>query len=431
MRNVVRLSAIAVAIMVVGVMPVTAQDGTPTRAEFDALQARVEYLESFHPPKQQVFVFDADTEINTRMIWRPGDTVEFRNGAQLMFGPGGSLDAQGTPTSTWSKLGTVQNLDRDMKVFGAGDIMFAAGSGASTIRFVEFDLQPTFAVDHYPLHWHKAGDGSRGTLVEGVVVKNSTNRCLVPHGSHGITIRDTICSNITNDAIFWNKVGKTGDPSNATLDLVMDRILVDGVHIEPGANKYRNHAFILSEGLNLSLTNSVARNVAGTSHSGGYYWSAAGNLSQVGNVWTFRNNTTVNAHACAWTWQNGSPVGGDRHRIEGLTCRNTKKVGYGAYNMVTEWTGIDAAPTVKHQIKSVNTIIRDSSLGVTVFASPAKSGPVLIEDSKMVSVTFSHSATAKGAQRVVINRSGVTCADVVVNNASAGTTLTIDGKVCF
>jgi hypothetical protein len=172
------------------------------------------------------------TLVNQRLVLRPGDSIEFRNGARLMFHHGASADWQGTPASTWSDDGRVQNLERDIEIFGSGDIMFMAGSLPSTIRFVEIDLQPKRELGHYPLHWHLVGDGSRGTLVEGVVVKNSTNRAYVPHGSHGITFRDTIAKNIAGQAYWWDH-SKT-DPIHHSNDILYDRALADWVTNEVG-----------------------------------------------------------------------------------------------------------------------------------------------------------------------------------------------------
>ena len=129
----------------------------------------------------QRHVFDRDTTITTTLTLRPGDSVELRNGACLCFGPGGSADWKGTETSTWSNDGTTQNLERDIEITGDGHIRFEHGSGKSTIRFVEIDLRPPQEVGKYPLHWHHVGNGSRGTLVEGVVIKNLSlkQKCFV------------------------------------------------------------------------------------------------------------------------------------------------------------------------------------------------------------------------------------------------------------
>ena len=102
----------------------------------------------------QHYVFDRDTTLTAGFVLRPGDSVELRDGARLSFGPGGFADWQGTPTQTWSDDGAVQNLVRDINVFGWGDIRFEAGSLPSTIRFVNVNLQPLSTLGHYPLHWH-------------------------------------------------------------------------------------------------------------------------------------------------------------------------------------------------------------------------------------------------------------------------------------
>ncbi|MDP8957694.1 MAG: G8 domain-containing protein, partial [Actinomycetota bacterium] len=56
----------------------------------------------------------------------------------------------------------------------------------------------------YPLHFHHCMDGSRGSVVRGVVVRDSLNHAFVPHNSHGITFRDCIAYDITEDAYWWD-----------------------------------------------------------------------------------------------------------------------------------------------------------------------------------------------------------------------------------
>ena len=187
------------------------------------------------PGTGQILTFTSDTVITGETITlRPTDEIRLENGAMLMFGPGASLDAQGTPVATWSDDGNTQNLVRDVKITGEGNIMFTAGGLPSTINYVEVDLQPDFEFDEYPLHWHKMGDDSRGTEVIGTVVKNSTNRAFVPHASHGITFRDTICKDAVLSCYWWNGPPGTDpgndihDISDQSHDILYDHVLADG-----------------------------------------------------------------------------------------------------------------------------------------------------------------------------------------------------------
>ena len=80
----------------------------------------------------------------------------------------------------------------------------------ASIRYVAPDLQDPTVRDRdqdetgrYGVHFHHNGEASRGTLVEGVVVRDAGNHAFVPHGSNGITFRDTIAFNTLNAAYWW------------------------------------------------------------------------------------------------------------------------------------------------------------------------------------------------------------------------------------
>lgn len=63
----------------------------------------------------------------------------------------------------------------------------------------------------YGLHFHHCEDGSRGSIVEGVVVYDTDNHAFVPHGSHGIQFTDCISYNTTEDAYWWDLGHQTHD----------------------------------------------------------------------------------------------------------------------------------------------------------------------------------------------------------------------------
>ena len=91
----------------------------------------------------------------------------------------------------------------------------------ASIRYVAPDLQDLSIRDRdqdetgrYGIHFHHNGEASRGSLVEGVVVRDAGNHAFVPHGSHGITFRDTIAFNTLNAAYWWDPTSqrKPGTP---------------------------------------------------------------------------------------------------------------------------------------------------------------------------------------------------------------------------
>ncbi|CAN5743538.1 hypothetical protein BH20ACT2_BH20ACT2_10060 [soil metagenome] len=74
----------------------------------------------------------------------------------------------------------------------------------------------------WPLHFHHCGDGSRGTVVEGVVVAQAGSHAFVPHLSHGITFRDCIAYDVEEHAFWW-------DDGDCTDDTVFESCVAAGV----------------------------------------------------------------------------------------------------------------------------------------------------------------------------------------------------------
>ena len=102
----------------------------------------------------------------------------------------------------------VLNLTRNVRIEGTGNhtpsfqphqngrahVIFLATEQPQTVKYIELghlgprraDKKFTEGVKgRYPLHFHHAKDGSRGSLIEGVVARQSGNRAFVPHASHG------------------------------------------------------------------------------------------------------------------------------------------------------------------------------------------------------------------------------------------------------
>lgn len=63
----------------------------------------------------------------------------------------------------------------------------------------------------YPLHFHKNGDFSVGTVVEGVVVRDFGSHAFVTHDSNGITLRDDIAYDGYGDAYWWDSAEMVPD----------------------------------------------------------------------------------------------------------------------------------------------------------------------------------------------------------------------------
>lgn len=240
------------------------------------------------------------------------------------------------------------NLTRNARIEGtpAGYThVFIRSTQPQTIRFAELRwLAPGFgdtdATGRYGIHFHMAGDSSRGSLVEGVVIRDTGNHAFVAHASHGITFRDTIAYEVANEAYWWDdppdEEGDQNDTVNDTNDLVWDHAVAAGVYVGNGGSKFRLAAFSLGNGENVSVTNSVAVAVqgeAGIEHSG-FTWPEA-----AGAVWIFENNVAHNNEADGiFTWQNND----ERHDVDGFTAYYNAGAGvdHGAYENSYQYTDL-------------------------------------------------------------------------------------------
>lgn len=152
-----------------------------------------------------------------------------------------------------------------------------------------------FVPGRYGIHFHHSMDGSRGSIVEGVVVRDTGSHAFVPHSSHGITLRDTIAYDVMEDPYWWDFPGKCagGGPcgptdENCSHDIVIDRAVAALVH--PGDNPFRMAGFALQCGLRNSVTNSVAVGVLGDVDTSGFGWLEG----VVESAWKFRDNVAHN-----------------------------------------------------------------------------------------------------------------------------------------
>ena len=70
----------------------------------------------------------------------------------------------------------------------------------------------------YGIHFHMAEDGTRGSTLTGVVVRDCNSHAFVPHFSFGITFRECISFNTVSDAYWWDRVPQTcpGRPTSTT-----------------------------------------------------------------------------------------------------------------------------------------------------------------------------------------------------------------------
>ena len=240
----------------------------------------------------------------------------------------------------------VLNLSRNVRIEGTGDgsasfkpsdngraHVFIRSAVPQSVQYAELVLlgprgpdkrDPTHGVQgRYPLHFHHNGDASRGSLVEGVVVRQSGNRAFVPHASHGITFRDTIAYDVWEDPYWWDE--RTPNQSH---DTVFDHTIAAVVQDDPDHRGYTLSGFVLGEGSNNSITNSVAVGVR--NKGAGFHWPSGANSAEF-NVWHFDHNIAHNNKPNGiFVWQNDDSC----HVIENFVGFRNGRVGvnHGAYN---------------------------------------------------------------------------------------------------
>lgn len=369
-----------------------------------------------------------------RLIARPGVHVE-GNGYALDFANGASADIQGTPTSTWSGNGSNANLKRDITFNNMKRIMFHQNAGKSTLRYFSVTNSGTSQPGDYPLHWHLNGNSTRGTLVEGVAVVNGKHHAFVPHGSHGITFKDTIAKNTSGEAYWWDPPGTNGSCARAKFctldnsnDITFRHTLADGVTNGPGDNRgFTLSAFQLGAGSGNVVVDSVARNV-NPSHvkdCSGFHWPSQANQNAGGNIWVFENNSSSNPSGChgIFVWQNG----GGHHIIEDFKGSG---IDHGAYGNEYEYRNIDV-PYM--EIHAAGTKVNGGAIDVvTTYRHRNDKQPTAEINGTKIGRFEIRNGSPNGdlPGTYVLNNTGLSCGDIVWADAVPGTKVIIDGREC-
>jgi hypothetical protein len=187
----------------------------------------------------------------------------------------------------------------------------------------------------YGLHFHHCGDGSRGTIVEGVVAHAIGSHAFVPHESHGITLRECVAHDTQNSAFWYDLNDRAVRDHPATHDSLWERCLASKVVAPPGHPEgYRLTGFMLAEGNDHSnkCVDCVAvgvytdgRQITNSAVSSGFQWPSRGRA-----IWAFSGCLAHNIGGSGiLAWQNDENV----HLLEKFTAYHCGKSGidHGAY----------------------------------------------------------------------------------------------------
>jgi hypothetical protein len=236
------------------------------------------------------------------------------------------------------------NLSRNVRIEGTPGgrshilINSPDATAPQTIKYAAIRyMAPWFNGDHitgrYGLHFHHNRDGSRGSIVEGVVVRDTGNHAFVPHASHGVTLTNTIAYDVTSEAYWWDEstAELCGDNEgcNETFDLVYDSIVAAKVKPNP-ARQHESSAIQLGAGERMTITGSV---VVGMLDSGqnvsAYHWP-----SKDRGIWVFVDNLAHNNESHGiFVWQNTTGEEDENHLIDGFTAyyNGGAAIDHGAY----------------------------------------------------------------------------------------------------
>lgn len=290
--------------------------------------------------------------------WLPTDelvTAPYAPGDFTTFAPftkGAPVPGNTAPDGTFVPT-EVLNLTRNVWIEGTptgrAHVMFLHGHDApQTIRHIGIrymgprrntgDTYRSGGIRHpvtagvlgrYGLHFHHAGDGSRGTLIEGVLIRDAGNNAFVPHLSHGITMRHCVVFNGFDAGFWW-------DPGDETVDITYDRCAVMLIRTSPDFRGYGTVGYRLGEGLNMAALHCVAVGVrSGGVNGGGFAWPASANHAN--NVWRFEDCVAHNNRDIALAiWQNDK----NPHVIDRpVVYRNGVGINHGAYANTYTYSG--------------------------------------------------------------------------------------------
>lgn len=173
------------------------------------------------------------------------------------------------------------------------------------------------------LHLHRNNDGSRGTVIDSVVVRDSGGMGIDIHNSHGVTVRGAITYNTNESGIGWTAQERSDDT------LIEDTVAARQVPI-PNFQGYQLTGIALPPGVGNTLRRSVAVGNLGNATGSGVLWPETTGGVHLPGVWTAEDVVSHNNKANGvFTWQNS---GGD-HVVNRFVCYANGKAGveHGAY----------------------------------------------------------------------------------------------------
>lgn len=197
-----------------------------------------------------------------------------------------------------------------------------------------------FVLGRYGLHFHMMEDGSRGSQVTGVVIRDTGSHAFVPHASNGIAFDNIISYNTIEEAFWWDPPC-TGCPDvavNDSDDITVTHAVVAIVRVDPAFRGTRLGGFTLGKGQDnsLLLTDSIAVGVQGNKDASGFQWP-----ENPSGIWLFTDNVAHNNKVDGlFVWQNNK----NAHVIQNYIAYNNGEAGidHGSYGNAYQYIDIDS-----------------------------------------------------------------------------------------
>jgi hypothetical protein len=177
----------------------------------------------------------------------------------------------------------------------------------------------------YGLHFHHGYDGTRGSGIHGVVIRDCGAHAFVAHESHGITFDSCISHDTFDDAYWWDPRPAQREAAPKSHDIIYQSCVASLVKSDPVSRGFRLCGFNLREGDNCAVLDCVAVGVGGNNSASGFQWPEGAD-----SIWNFKRCISHNNRIHGiFTWQNTRT----EHVVEDFICYHNGGFGvsHGAY----------------------------------------------------------------------------------------------------
>ncbi len=261
----------------------------------------------------------------------------------------------------------VVNLTRDVRIEGTPGRrshihIFGAGQQVVSqvgLRYLGLPVAGDPDRGRYALHFHHCMDGTRGTLVEGVVGRSHGSHVYVPHMSDGITFRNCVSYDGAFTPFWWDRIDPDGMVVQ-TDDTVWERCV---------AARSTSVGFLHNFGMRNTARDCVAVGINGPRDGIGFYWPASlPDIPREATVWTWQNNIAHNNNQGVRVWENTSQ---ETHLVERPVAYNNldRQILWGAYRNPYDWTGGAALGPRPLEIAAVSSTTRSEWTGFSLDAA--------------------------------------------------------------